>query len=34
MLFRPGGYIPPCIPTRAYKAPAGSDWVHEIKDDG
>jgi ATP-dependent DNA ligase len=27
-------YIPPCIPTRAYKVPAGSDWVHEIKHDG
>jgi ATP-dependent DNA ligase len=28
------GYIPPCIPTRAYKVPAGPDWVHEIKHDG
>ena len=27
-------YIPPCIPTRAYKAPAGADWVHGIKHDG
>jgi bifunctional non-homologous end joining protein LigD len=25
---------PPCIPTRAYKVPAGPDWVHEIKHDG
>jgi ATP-dependent DNA ligase len=31
---RSDGYIPPCIPTRAYKVPAGSDWVHEIKHDG
>jgi bifunctional non-homologous end joining protein LigD len=28
------GYIPPCIPTRAVKPPAGSGWVHEIKHDG
>jgi hypothetical protein len=28
------GYIPPCIPTRSYKVPAGPDWVHEIKHDG
>ena len=28
------GYVPPCIPTRAYKVPAGPDWVHEIKHDG
>jgi bifunctional non-homologous end joining protein LigD len=26
------GFIAPCIPTRA--APAGPDWVHEIKHDG
>ena len=31
---RHSGYVPPCIPTRAYKVPAGSDWVHEIKHDG
>jgi hypothetical protein len=28
------GFIPPCIPTRALKPPAGPDWVHEIKHDG
>jgi bifunctional non-homologous end joining protein LigD len=28
------GYIPPCIPTRAMKPPAGPGWVHEIKHDG
>jgi hypothetical protein len=28
------GYIPPYIPTRAYKVQAGADWVHEIKHDG
>jgi bifunctional non-homologous end joining protein LigD len=27
-------FIPPCIPTRAPKPPAGRDWVHEIKHDG
>jgi bifunctional non-homologous end joining protein LigD len=31
---RSDGYIPPCIPTRAYQAPVGPDWVHEIKHDG
>jgi ATP dependent DNA ligase domain len=31
---RPDGYVPPCIPTRAVKPPAGVDWVHEIKHDG
>ena len=28
---RPNGFIEPCIPTRAVKPPAGSDWVHEIQ---
>jgi bifunctional non-homologous end joining protein LigD len=28
------GFVPPCIPTRAIKPPAGPDWVHEIKHDG
>jgi hypothetical protein len=27
-------FIPPCIPTRAHKPPAGPDWVHEVKHDG
>jgi bifunctional non-homologous end joining protein LigD len=27
-------FVPPCIPTRAAKPPAGPDWVHEIKHDG
>src|SRR5580704_16036914 len=31
---RQNGYVPPCIPTRAYKAPSGPGWVHEIKHDG
>jgi bifunctional non-homologous end joining protein LigD len=31
---RADGYIPPCVPTRAAKPPAGTDWVHEIKHDG
>jgi ATP-dependent DNA ligase len=34
MVPRSDGYIPPCIPTRATKVPAGADWVHEIKHDG
>jgi bifunctional non-homologous end joining protein LigD len=32
--FRSDGYIPPCIPTRAYRVPSGPGWVHEIKHDG
>jgi ATP-dependent DNA ligase len=31
---RRAGNIPPSIPTRAAKPPAGPDWVHEIKHDG
>jgi ATP-dependent DNA ligase len=31
---RTDGFIDPCIPTRAAKAPAGQGWVHEIKHDG
>jgi ATP-dependent DNA ligase len=31
---RRDGYVPPCIPTRAYRAPSGPGWVHEIKHDG
>jgi bifunctional non-homologous end joining protein LigD len=33
-LIRADGFIEPCIPTRAAKAPSGPDWVHEIKHDG
>jgi bifunctional non-homologous end joining protein LigD len=29
-----GGFVPPCIPTRAPKPPSGPDWVHEILHDG
>ena len=32
--MRHRGFVPPCIPTRAAKPPAGPDWVHEIKHDG
>jgi hypothetical protein len=28
------GFIPPCIPTRAFKVPSGPDWIHEVKHDG
>jgi bifunctional non-homologous end joining protein LigD len=31
---RRDGYVPPCIPTRAYKVPSGPGWVHELKHDG
>jgi bifunctional non-homologous end joining protein LigD len=31
---RLGGFIEPCIPTRAPKPPVGAGWVHEIKHDG
>ena len=34
MPLRSDGYIPPCIPTRAYRVPPGPGWVHEIKHDG
>jgi hypothetical protein len=30
----PLAFIPPCIPTWSRHAPAGPDWVHEIKHDG
>jgi hypothetical protein len=28
---RSDGFIPPCIPTRAFKVPIGPDWIHEVK---
>jgi ATP-dependent DNA ligase len=28
------GFVPPCIPSRAHKPPAGAAWVHVIKHDG
>jgi ATP-dependent DNA ligase len=31
---RSSGFVPPCIPTRAFKVPSGAGWVHEIKHDG
>src|SRR5437763_4369317 len=27
-------FTAPCVPRRAYKPPAGPDWIHEIKHDG
>jgi bifunctional non-homologous end joining protein LigD len=30
----PEGFVPPCIPTRAYRVPSGPGWVHEVKHDG
>ncbi len=32
--IRTGGFVEPCIPTRALKPPFWPDWVHEIKHDG
>jgi len=39
MLYRlrpkpPPGFIQPCLPTRAEKAPSSANWIHEIKHDG
>src|ERR1700675_2657761 len=37
MLHRPirtDGFVDPCIPSRAVRAPVGPDWVHEIKHGG
>jgi bifunctional non-homologous end joining protein LigD len=31
---RPVGHIPPCLPSRAERAPSGPEWLHEIKHDG
>ena len=28
------GHIPPCLPSRAERPPAGPEWLHEIKHDG
>ena len=30
----PAGFIPPCLPTAAPRAPSGDQWWHEIKQDG
>ena len=32
--IRTGGFVDPCIPSRAPKPPSGPDWVHEVKHDG
>jgi bifunctional non-homologous end joining protein LigD len=32
--MRSEAFIPPCIPSRSTKPPAGPGWVHEIKHDG
>ncbi len=28
------GFVEPCLPTVAKRAPTGADWVHEVKFDG
>ena len=28
------GFVEPCLPTVAARAPSGPDWVHELKHDG
>src|SRR3981189_2500151 len=33
-IARSDGFVDPCIPTLAAKAPAGADWVHAIKHEG
>ena len=30
----PAGFIPPCLPMTAARAPSGPAWVHEVKHDG
>ena len=30
----PEGFVAPCVPTVAAKPPAGTLWIHEIKQDG
>ena len=30
----PSGFIPPCLPTKALRPPAGAVWLHEFKHDG
>jgi bifunctional non-homologous end joining protein LigD len=30
----PPGFIPPCLPTKAPRPPAGAVWLHGIKHDG
>ena len=27
-------WLPPCIPSRDHKPPAGPDWIHAIKHEG
>jgi len=41
MLLRPParptlavGFVWPCLPTSAPRAPSGRDWLHEVKHDG
>jgi bifunctional non-homologous end joining protein LigD len=29
-----GGFIAPCLPTKAHSPPSGPLWLHEIKHDG
>jgi ATP-dependent DNA ligase len=30
----PSGFIEPCLPSKAERPPSGSDWIHEVKQDG
>src|SRR5205823_10560123 len=34
MRVLPGGFGPPCLPTKAQEPPSGPMWLHEIKHDG
>ena len=34
MVLLPSGFIKPCLPSKVFRPPSGSLWVHEIKHDG
>jgi ATP-dependent DNA ligase len=34
MRVRLGGFVPPCLPSKAEQPPSGALWLHEIKHDG
>jgi bifunctional non-homologous end joining protein LigD len=34
MTPRSDGYVPPCIPTRAYRVQSGPGWLYEVKHNG
>ena len=34
IVWRPAGFIEPCLPSKVARPPSGPLWVHEIKHDG